>query len=251
MKKLQVLDLFSGIGGFSLGLESTGGFETAAFCEIDPKAQLVLKKHWPNVPIFGDVTTLKREDIGTIDVICGGFPCQDISIAGTGEGLTGKRSGLFYQILRIVREYKEAGQTIRFVLLENVSALRNRGLDEVLRAFAEIGYDAEWHCIPASHVGSPHRRDRVWILAYPCGTRPQGSLLTRDSFPVAAPKEQSLLGSLALQAGVQWGRPSAHLRMGYGIPCEPHRLKQLGNAVVPAIPALLGKAILSTIHSDL
>jgi len=158
---MNVLDLFSGIGGFSLGLERAG-MKTIAFCEIDKKAQLVLKKHWPEVPIFEDVSKLKKEDIDEqVDVICGGFPCQDISLAGRGEGLEGKRSGLWFEFHRLIKEIRP-----RYAIIENVSALRNRGLDEVLRGLYEIGYDAEWHCIPASAVGAPHQRDRIWIIAH-------------------------------------------------------------------------------------
>jgi len=159
---MKVLDLFSGIGGFSLGLERTGGFETVAFCEIDKKARQVLKKHWKDVPIFEDVTTLRGDQIGTVDVICGGFPCQDISLAGRGAGLEGERSGLWFEFHRLIKEIRP-----QWVIAENVSALRSRGLDAVLRSLAEIGYDAEWHCIPAAAIGAPHQRDRIWIVAYP------------------------------------------------------------------------------------
>jgi len=168
---MKVLDLFSGIGGFSLGLERAG-FETVAFCEIDKKAQLVLKKHWPDVPIYDDVTKLNGEMFNgqTVDIICGGFPCQDISLAGKGAGLAGERSGLWFQFHRLIKEIRP-----RYAIIENVAALRSRGLDEVLRSLAEIGYDAEWHCIPASAVGAPHRRDRIWIVAYPNNNGRDGS----------------------------------------------------------------------------
>lgn len=163
---LTVLDLFSGIGGFSLGLESTGGFRTAAFCEIDPYARRVLGRHWPDVPIFGDIRDvglagLLRAGVALPDVVCGGFPCQDISLAGVGAGLGGARSGLWFEMLRVITETRPA-----FAIIENVAALRGRGLDVVLGGLAAIGYDAEWHCIPAAAVGAPHRRDRVWIVAY-------------------------------------------------------------------------------------
>jgi DNA (cytosine-5)-methyltransferase 1 len=159
---MKILDLFSGIGGFSLGLERAG-MTTVAFCEIDAKARLVLKKHWPNVPVFEDITTLTKADIhDEIDIIAGGFPCQDISLAGKGAGLAGARSGLWSEFHRLIAEIRP-----RYAIIENVSALRNRGLDTVLRSLAEIGYDAEWHCIPACAVGAPHKRDRIWIVAYP------------------------------------------------------------------------------------
>ena len=162
---LKVLDLFSGIGGISLGLERTGGFRTVAFCEIDKAATKVLNKHWPTVPVFNDVSTLKGSDIGAVDVIAGGFPCQDISVAGNGAGLEGERSGLWWEFHRLIKEIKP-----KVVIAENVAALRSRGLDQVLRSLSEIGYDAEWHCIPASAVGAPHQRDRIWIVAYPNST---------------------------------------------------------------------------------
>lgn len=164
---MRVPDLFSGIGGFSLGLERTGGFQTVAFCEIDPFCRRVLAKHWPEVPIYEDVRTLDAvrldgDGIGRIDVICGGFPCQDISLAGKGAGLEGERSGLWSEIARLAGELRP-----RFVIVENVAALLGRGLDRVLGDLAEIGFDAEWHCIPASAIGARHGRDRIWLVAYP------------------------------------------------------------------------------------
>ena len=163
---MKVLDLFAGIGGFSLGLERTGGFETVAFCEIEEYPQKVLKKNWPGVLIYPDVTKLTAEimvaDGIRPDVITGGFPCQDISTAGTGAGIDGERSGLWSEIARLIGEVRP-----RYAIMENVSALLGRGLDRVLGDLAEIGYDAEWHCITAASAGAPHRRDRIWIVAYP------------------------------------------------------------------------------------
>jgi DNA (cytosine-5)-methyltransferase 1 len=157
---MNVLDLFSGIGGFSLGLERAG-MRTVAFCEIDPKCREVLAKHWPGVPVFHDVTKLRGADVGPVDAICGGFPCQDISVAGKGAGIDGDRSGLWREYARIVGELRP-----RYVIVENVAALLGRGLDRVLGDLASLGYDAEWHCIPASALGAPHRRDRLWIVAH-------------------------------------------------------------------------------------
>lgn len=166
---MNVLDLFSGIGGFSLGLHRAGGFRTVAFCEQAPYPVRVLRRHWPDVPIYPDVRSLSAaalalDGVPRPDVVCGGFPCQDISLAGRGAGLAGERSGLWFEFQRIIAETQP-----RWVVIENVAALRSRGLDSVLGGLASIGYDAEWHCIPASALGAPHRRDRVWIVANPHG----------------------------------------------------------------------------------
>ena len=162
---LNVLDLFSGIGGFSLGLEWTGGFRTVAFCEIEPYCQAVLRKHWPDVPIYDDVRTLTadtlRRDGIAVDVICGGFPCQDLSFAGKRAGLEGARSGLWAEYARLIGEVRP-----RFVIVENVPGLLSLGMGRVLGDLAALGYDAVWDCIPASAVGAPHRRDRVWIVGH-------------------------------------------------------------------------------------
>jgi DNA (cytosine-5)-methyltransferase 1 len=152
--------LFAGIGGIDLGLERAG-MECRWQVEIDDYAIQVLTKHWPKVYRQRDVRECGLHNLERVDVIAAGFPCQDISYAGDGAGLKGKRSGLFYEASRIICELEP-----RFVLLENVPALLTRGIGDVLGALASIGYDAEWHCIPASYVGAPHRRDRIWIVAY-------------------------------------------------------------------------------------
>jgi DNA (cytosine-5)-methyltransferase 1 len=164
-KPYAVLDLFAGIGGFSLGLERTGGFKTVAMCEIDKKCHRVLQKHWPHVHIYTDVKELTVErlqaDGNVPDVIVGGFPCQDISNAGRGVGIGGERSGLWSEMFRLIRDVRPT-----WAIIENVSALRNKGLTLVLQNLGEIGYCVEWHCIPAYAVGAPHQRDRIWIIAY-------------------------------------------------------------------------------------
>ena len=162
MKKLKLLDTFSGIGGFSYAAEKlVGGFETTQFIEIDPYCQKVLKKHWPNVPIHDDITTYRAESYSA-DVICGGFPCQSISQAGNREGITEtSRSGIWFQLIRTIRMVRP-----KYFILENVSAILANGLDIVLRDIYEAGYDAEWCCIPSSFVGACHQRDRWWLVAY-------------------------------------------------------------------------------------
>jgi DNA (cytosine-5)-methyltransferase 1 len=181
---VKILDLFSGVGMFSYGLHKLG-WETAAFVEIDPWCRRVLAERYPGVPIYEDVCEVTYERIESagitgIDIICGGFPCQDLSVAGKQAGITASRSGLWGEFARIISEVRP-----RYVIVENVSALltgdSGAWMRRVLGDLAEIGYDAEWHVIPAGNpkglsAGAPHRRDRVWIVAYPnnTGDTPQG-----------------------------------------------------------------------------
>ena len=163
---MKVLDLFSGIGGFSLGLERAG-METVAFCEFDKHARKVLNKHWPEIPIHNDVRELDGKQYrGSVDVVCGGFPCQDLSQAGKQAGFSGERSSLYREMLRIISECLP-----RYAIFENVTGLltgeSGRWFGQFLYDLASIGYDAEWHCISASFLGAPHHRDRVWVVAYP------------------------------------------------------------------------------------
>ena len=161
VSKMTVGSLFAGIGGLELGLESTGRFKTVWQVERDEYASKVLAKHWPNATRHDDVCKFPPDDSDRwkVDVICGGFPCQDISYAGKGAGLDGERSGLFFEAVRIICDLEP-----RYFVLENVAALLARGLDRVLGTLASVGYDAVWHCIPAAHVGAPHIRDRVFVI---------------------------------------------------------------------------------------
>jgi DNA (cytosine-5)-methyltransferase 1 len=242
---IPLLDLFSGIGGFSLGLERTGGFETVAFCEINKKAQQVLNKHWPDVPIYEDIKELTLERLQSDGVrlpraICGGFPCQDISLAGKGEGIVGERSGLWSEMFRLIRDVRPT-----WAIIENVSALRSKGLALVLQDLSEIGYCVEWHCIPASAVGAPHERDRIWIVAHPNQPRLEGWLrevLQECTGELAAGARDTREGKLS---DFWFTEPSVG-RVADGVPGRVDRLKQLGNSVVPQIPEMIGRAILET-----
>jgi DNA (cytosine-5)-methyltransferase 1 len=282
MNKLRVLDLFSGIGGFSLGLERTGGFETVAFCEIEPFPRKVLRKHWPEVPIYEDVRTLTgdvlaRDGIAKVDVITGGFPCQDLSSAGKRAGIgEGTRSGLYAEVLRLAGDLRPD-----FIILENVANLlsgpserRGRWFGRVLGDLAECGYDAEWENIPASALGAPHRRERIWVVAYPAqnndaefqdiyrsrknrflghgcphvanadSINEQGK---QSSSPHAKKRARPILGSIGPCSDVirQWQIEPCLGRVADGVPDRSHRLAGLGNAVVPQIPELIGRAILA------
>jgi len=267
----RVLDLFSGIGGFSLGLERAGGFKTVAFCEIEPFCQKVLKKHWPEVPIYTDVTKMEFCE-GMADVITGGFPCQDISYAGKGAGLAGERSGLFRELLRAVRMVRP-----RHVIVENVAALLDRGMGVVLGEMACLGHDAEWDCISAADVGAPHGRERVWITTTDANGQQQtggGSESIRRRKWCAEETAQAASDANSLRQ-LQPGRIIAHVRrwiadgfartvwagdwqakfealcrMDDGLPTRLDRsrdeaaVKSLGNAVIPQIPELIGRAIM-------
>jgi DNA (cytosine-5)-methyltransferase 1 len=225
---MRVLDLFSGIGSFSLRLEKAG-MHTVAFVEIDQFCQHVLAKHWPNIPCHADITT--REFIeNEADVICGGFPCQDISNAGYRAGITAARSGLWREMVRAVRVVRPK------YIVENVAALLSNGMGTVLGDLAENGYDAEVHSIRASDVDAPHRRDRVWIVAYPHSLGLEGAEFQRIGLGIL-----QRLGNCC-----PWPAEPDVCRVDDGTPDRKNRLKALGNSLVPQIPELIGRAILET-----
>lgn len=239
MKK--VLDLFSGIGGFSLGLEATEGFSTQAFVENNLFCQKVLHKHWPEVPIYGDI-----KEVATIlnqfDVMCGGFPCQDVSVASSynQNSILGTRSGLWNEYFRLICEGKPT-----WVIIENVENLRNKGLGIILSQLASIGYDAEWHIIRACDVGLPHVRKRLWIIAYLVRDGVEGN----SPFPLQGLREISWRENG--RRAETWVQRSSFtdrglLRSSHGIPNYMDRVNALGNSIVPDIAYNIGKAILET-----
>jgi DNA (cytosine-5)-methyltransferase 1 len=242
---MRVLDLFSGIGGFSLGLERAG-METVAFCEIEPYCQKVLKKHWPDVPIYNDVRgvtseRLKADGITGIDVITGGFPCQDASTARTNSRVNGKRKGIKGESTGLWRECARLLGDLRpnYAIYENVAALLTGGGGEwfgaVLGDLAEVGYSCQWHCIPASNLGADHERDRVWIIAYPNEAQCKGRGLSSRIY-----EEYTNACS-----SNRWEDKPGMDRVANGIPNQAHRLRGLGNSVVPQIPELIGNAIMA------
>ena len=271
MTKLRLLSLFAGIGGFDLGAEMTGRFETVAFCEINPFARAVLAKHWPNVPCFPDVTKLTKDQInGPIDAICAGFPCQDLSFAGKGAGIEGARSGLWSEVVRLVGEIRPA-----IVMLENVPAILVRGLGRVLSDLAQIGYNAFWDCIRASDLGAWHRRDRWFLVAYPSGERRRKAgqfrcdeskkRIAGRSEVVAHPErfgrsqmvEPIFGGSTGQEAtGTAsdggctrrwhgWDVEPDVGRVANGVPNRTHRLAALGNAIVPLWAFVVSKVAIA------
>lgn len=246
---MNVLDLFSGIGGFSLGLERAG-MRTVAFCEIEPYCRAVLRKHWPHVQQYDDVRSLTAERLAadgiSVDVICGGFPCQDISTVGQGAGIHGGNSGLWREFARLVGEIRP-----RYVIVENSPMLAFRGLGDVLGSLAALRYDAEWSVLSACRVGAPHARDRLLIVAYPDSERPEaGRPKGNGDGPTAHGRrvDPGYIQAAALAARCHgWSalaREPAVDRVAHGIPGRVDRLNALGNAVVPAIPEIIGRAIM-------
>ena len=161
--ELKIASLFSGIGGFEFGVEAAiPNSRTVAQVEIDDYCRDVLAWHWPKAVQFGDIRDVRGAELNSPDILLGGSPCQGFSSPGVGAGLEDERSALWYEMLRLVREALP-----RYVGIENVSALSERGLHRVLGGLAEAGYDAEWACLSGYDTGSPPRRSRIWILAYP------------------------------------------------------------------------------------
>ena len=268
--------LFAGIGGFDLGFERAG-MECRWQVEINEYATRVLAKHWPSVHRERDILQCGRHNLEQVDVICGGFPCQDISYAGLGAGLDGERSGLFFEAIRVVHELRP-----RIVVMENVAALLTRGLDRVLGTLAEIGFDAEWHCIPAAAVGAPHIRDRVFVLAYSAGVNGRKLHSGRHCFgkrescqedgagfcddsgqrgedvansDKSRSQGRSYIGCNAREElktfersnrerGGCWFSESRIRRVSNGIPNRVDRLRGLGNAVVPQVAEWIGRQIM-------
>tara|TARA_R100000700_G_C3178959_1_gene155019 strand:- start:269 stop:1051 length:783 start_codon:yes stop_codon:yes gene_type:complete len=249
---LNLLDLFSGIGGFSLSAKWAlkDNVKIIGFCEIDEFCQIVLKKKFKRVPVYNDVRELTPRKINykRVDIVTGGFPCQDISMAGKGKGIEGERSGLWKEMFRIIRQCKP-----RWAIIENVSALTHRGLSVVLNDLAQAGYDAEWQCIQAREVGAPHKRERIWIVAYPSGLRLQckkkdeeleGERSCKSSSRDGIQKHKSGLSKSRL-GGVVNGipnwihEPRGVSRVGKLIPDREARIKAMGNSIVPQIPYLI------------
>lgn len=244
VERLGVLDLFSGIGGFSLGLERTGGFQTAAFCENHPYARRILAQRWPGVPCYDDVRAINRKSVRhlAVNTVTAGFPCQDISDAGSRAGIEGERSGLWFEVERITDELRPD-----WLLLENVAAILGRGLDRVLGSLAALGYDAWWDCVRASDLGYPHERDRWFLVAYPSGLR-------RHEGERSAERWRRIIRARTLGSSSPWAQAanddevrSQFIRIVDGLPDHVDRLDRLGNAIVPEIPELIGRAILASL----
>lgn len=274
---LTIGSLFAGIGGLELGLERGIGDGAHTVFQVEQNAycRAVLAKHWPDALRFDDVRTVGAENLPAVDVLCGGFPCQDVSAAGRRAGIVvGTRSGLWFEYSRIIRELRP-----RYVVVENVAALLTLGLDAVLGELAESGYDAEWDCIPASSVGAPHQRDRIFVVAYPAGddvawwghpradqrhAKRHAAVPERRSHYVANASGGDAQGIVPQRDDSQdwriarerstglrdrgrhcreWAPEPAVGRVAHGIPERVDRLKALGNAVVPQVAEVVGRLI--------
>jgi DNA (cytosine-5)-methyltransferase 1 len=259
VSRARALSLFAGIGGFDLGFERAG-IRTTRQIERDADCQAVLRRNFPSARLDGDVTTAQYEE-GEADVICAGFPCQDISQAGSRAGLAGSRSGLFWEVVRAVRVVRP-----RHLVLENVAALRRRGLGTVLGALAESGFDAEWDCIPKSHVGAPDIRDRLWLIAEPQhsdadrqrshpapvnqhGTAQLFDQQERVTGPMGAPLAAAL-ARVGPAGGRAWDAEPQLPRVADGLPSDVAAVKQFGNALCPRISEAIGLAIFASASAE-
>lgn len=267
--------LFAGIGGLDLGLERAG-WRCRWQVERDLFCQRVLAKHWPDVRRYGDIRDFPDADTERVDLICGGFPCQDISSAGGKAGLSGTRSGLWTEMLRVVRILRP-----RFVFVENVADLRARGLGTALGDLAASGYDAEWDCLQAAAVGAPHGRDRIWLIAYPhanggrcapggqrnrhatpgtaerpacghdadrlCAHLPDAVLWSDGAQPKEEPRQHLARWWQDARKRAGWQTEPAICRVADGISpgLDNARLSALGNAVVPQVAQWLGERLIA------
>ena len=288
---MQILDLFSGIGGFSLGLERAG-MTTAAFCEIDPFCRQILRKHWPDTPIFTDVRTIRNEFTGTIELICGGYPCQPFSVAGKRKGQADDRH-LWPEMFACIKHYQPT-----WVIGENVAGHISMGLDDVLFDLESEGYAVRVFVLPACAIGAPHRRDRVWTIAHTHSERSnrRRKIINRQNRKrpshsdeqnhrnkiqrktPASPECHHQYATDTVCDGIQrrfeekiqrltgfswckdirkveeyFGSPSIPqpliCRDDYGFSKRVDRLRSLGNAVVPQITEIIGRAIMAIEHS--
>lgn len=243
--------LFAGIGGIDLGLERAG-WRCIWQVEIDPFRRAILEKHWPDVPKHGAIEEVDLEQLEVPDLIAGGFPCQPVSDHGRRDGTEGGR-WLWPYMARCVQALRP-----RFVLVENIVALRRRGLSDVLSDLHACGYDAEWDDIAASEFGAPHRRARLFLIAYPSGQRWWASgvfdrphEVPRDLLWDAAEGVSEWEGwKHWLVQGVRRGdwqeAPAAPGSMDDGVPGRLDRIRALGDAVVPQVAEYIGRRILET-----
>ena len=267
--ELNVLDLFSGIGGFSVGLEATGKFKTIGFCEQDKFCQKVLRKHWSDVPIYEDIKKLDARKIKA-DVVVGGFPCQSISIAGKQKGKDDDRF-LFPEMLRVIKEVQP-----RWIIGENVSNLVNISDGQILQGIHNdleaCGFEVQTFNISASSQGAWHKRSRVWIVASNTNSRlsigenekiqTRGITFNNGSSAdvsdsnnirtqIQTQREHTSIKMLRITSKESWWQIKSKLcgvpdGVQYELyPDRANRIKALGNSIVPQIVNEIGKAIIA------
>lgn len=260
-KQYTIGSLFSGIGGIELGFEQAG-FKTKWFIECEQFCQKILKKRFPYTKIYGDITKIDWNKVPKVDILTGGFPCQDISNAGKKAGIEGERSSLWKYYCEAIRILQP-----RIAFIENVSALVDRGLHIVLADITEIGYDAEWYCLPASSVGANHQRERIFIIAYPLQDgfnfnnfqdwkqrkdymdwksitkKNNQERLQFISWIKQDGKLRNVSKSVANGKSGYWSNEPKLDRVANGISDRVDRIASLGNAVVPQVAELFAETI--------
>ena len=239
---------FTGIGGFDLGFERIG-IETKWQVEIDPFCQKVLAKHWPNVQRYKDIRECGKHNLEVVDIISGGFPCQDVSGCGRRVGIEGGRSGLWNELYRITSELQP-----RYLVVENVRGLMRRGFGKVIGDLSAIGYDAEWEMLPASAFGAPHIRERMWIIAYPrqkqwydtsTSSIFEGYKESCGIEKIAYGYKYRMVPNIPIRVREDWWRTQSTMaRSCHGIPDRLDRVGSCGNSVIPQITEWLGRRII-------
>lgn len=246
MTALTSIDLFSGIGGFALGLDRAG-VKPVAFSEIDAYRSAELKRHWPDVPNYGDIRQFDATRLSA-DIVAGGFPCRDTSEANTkGKGLDGEQSGLWREFFRIICEVRP-----RYAIVENPRRLRWRGLGRILGDLASIGYDAEWHSIRAADIGAPHRRERIFVIAYPDPARGRAfglpcGRMARDH-PILS--GEKITGGFARFSETAWPSSWSDFisnigRVDDGLSAGLAPFNAYADSIVPQIAQIIGEAIVA------
>jgi DNA (cytosine-5)-methyltransferase 1 len=225
---MRVGSLFAGIGGFDLGFERAG-MRTLWQVEQEPFRRAILERRFPDAERFGDIRDVDADCLKPVDLICGGFPCEDVSHIGLRAGIGGVKSGLWTEYARLVRELRP-----RFVVVENVAGLlTGGGMGRVLGDLAASGYDAEWEVLPAAAFGAPHLRARVWLLAYPA--------LDGDG-----PPKESVFAGRDFARDCSWWQTEPDVdRVADGLPDRVERLEALGDALVPQVAEWIGRRILN------
>ncbi len=225
---MKVGSLFSGIGGLDLGLERAG-MQVLWQCEPDKYCRRILALHWPNTHCYNDIRDIGA-DAPAVDLLCGGFPCQPVSLAGKRLAQKDER-WLWPEFARCIRLLRP-----RLVLLENVPGLLVRGFGDVLRDLAKSGYDAEWDCIPAAAFGAPFRGTRTFLVATPTGERLERWIFSKGAWKTQPEPSQC-----------DWWESEPRLaRVAHGVPHRVDRLRALGNSVVPQVAEWIGHRIMET-----